>query len=453
MSNNKERLVVVGGVAGGMSAAAKARRVNPQLEITVFERGAHVSYGACGMPYYISGAISTAQNLIARTPEQFAKRNIQVNLHHEVTAIDAARRIVAVRDLQNEVELTAPYDKLLIGTGASAVTPPPFSAENLPKGVFVLRSLKHGIAIRKFIEERKPARAVIVGGGYIGLEMAEAFRVLGMDITILGPRERVMSRTYDADMANIIQEELARQGVKLIIGERVAEIIGAEYVQAVTTQKAQYSADIVLLAIGVTPNVAVARTAGVELGETGAIAVNERMETSVPGIYAAGDCAETRQLVTGTPIYLPLGHIANKQGRAAGTNIGGGSATFAGAVGTAVVKVFDLEAARTGLTETKARALGFDVAAPVIKAKAIAGYYPGATPLHVKLVVDNRDGRVLGGQIVGKQGAAKRIDVVAVAAQRHMTIAEVQTFDMSYAPPFAPVWDPILIAANVVAKE
>jgi NADPH-dependent 2,4-dienoyl-CoA reductase/sulfur reductase-like enzyme len=442
-------LVVIGGVAAGMSAAAKAKRVDRDLEVIVYDKGPFVSYGACGMPYMIAGDVADYRALIVRTPEQMAKQGVVVHLYHEVIAIDPDARTVTARDLQNERDFAHKYDRLVIATGARSIHP------SLPGArlneVFELRSLESGIALRRFVAESKPREVVLVGGGYIGVEMAETFRRLGLRVTMIVRSGQVLRATLDDDMRDLVHAELARQEVEVVQGTPLA-FEGDGQLEAVITKDRRYPCDAALLAIGAQPNVELARAAGVALGATGAIATDERMCTNLPAVYAAGDCAEALHLVTNEPAYIPLGSTANKQGRVAGENAAGGAATFGGVVGTMVLRCFDLTVATTGLTAARARAMGFTVEETTIRAKDISHYFPGAADIYVKLVADAKSNRLLGGQIVGRKGVAKRVDVLATALHNRMTVADLRRLDLSYAPPFAPVWDPILVAANVAAK-
>lgn len=444
-----ERLVVVGGVAAGMSAAAKARRTNPDLEIVVYERTRYVSYGACGIPYFIKGDIPRVEALIARTPEQFAKQGIQVFTRHEVLAIDTENHTVRVRDLSTGDEFTERWDKLVLATGGVAARPPIPGLE-LP-GIFTLRTPEDALALEAWLQEWNPRSAVVVGGGYIGLEMAEALAARGLRVTLVEMLPQVLPN-MDPDMAAHVQEELARQGVDLRLNHRVEAFEGNGRVREVLAGGERVPADVVIFSVGVKPNVTLAKEAGIALGPTGAVAVDDRMRTNVPNVYAAGDVAEAYHIVTGKPAYIPLGTTANKQGRVAGTNAAGGEARFAGVVGTAVVKVFDLEVARTGLSETQAREEGFNAASVTITASSRAHYMPGHQPIHVKLVFEKESRRLLGAQMVGREGVAKRIDVIAAALHAGWTTEELAALDLSYAPPFAPVWDPILVAANVANR-
>ncbi len=451
-AKSQKRLVVIGGVAAGMSAAARARRTDPDLEIVAFEKTGYVSYGSCGLPYYVAGIVAEADDLVARTPKEFARQGIEVRTHHEVRAIDTARKRVAVRELDETRDFAVDYSKLVIATGGNAIRPtmPGVDLE----GVFVLRNVEDGIAVRRFILEEKPRRAVIIGGGYIGVEAAEAFVQRGLETTILSRPPQVLNE-FDSDMAQLMQDELERNGVRVSVDDTAEGIVGdgKGRAQTVVSQRGRYGADLVLISAGVQAQSVLAEDAGISLGFKGAIAVDERMRTNVPDVYAAGDCAETYHALLGTPSYIPLGTTANKQGRVAGTNAAGGDAVFTGVVGTAITKAFDLGIAVTGLTEKAAKQAGIKADAMTIQHRTRAHYYPSPGPLHVKLVWRPDDGQVLGGQIAGPLQEAKRIDVLATAVHQGLTLEDLQRLDLSYAPPFAPVWDPILVAANVAAKS
>jgi NADPH-dependent 2,4-dienoyl-CoA reductase/sulfur reductase-like enzyme len=444
-------LVVVGGVAAGMSAAAKARRENPDLEVIVYERGSFISFAACGMPYWLAGEVADYRALIVRTPEQMAKQGVQVHIHHEVTAIDPTAEAVTVRNLEDGDEFSQAYDRLVIATGARAAEPPLADPRHDLEGVLGLRSLESGLAVRRFLDEYRPHRAIIVGGGYIGVEMAETLRRLGLEVTMMIRSGQVLRTSLDDDMRARVEKELAANGVEVVHDTPLA-VEGTERVTAVAAETTTYPCDMVLLGVGARPNVELAHEAGVALGSTGAISTDERMRTNLPGIYAAGDCAEALHLVTGEPVYLPLGSTANKQGRVAGTNAAGGKATFGGVVGTMIVRCFELGIASTGLTAVQAEGLGYDLEETTISARDLSHYFPGTREMVVKLLADGQNGRLLGGQIVGTPAAAKRIDTLATALHNRMTVPELQRLDLAYAPPFAPVWDPILVAANVAAK-
>jgi NADPH-dependent 2,4-dienoyl-CoA reductase/sulfur reductase-like enzyme len=444
-----ERLVVIGGVAAGMSAAARGKRKKRAMDVIVYQQDAFVSYAACGMPYLVSGEIADYRSLIVRTPQQMAEQGVQVHVRHKVTGIDTKAQRVTVQELDGAREFTQGYDNLVIATGARPVQPPLPGAHL--EGVFALRSLESGIKLLSYAKEHQPRRAVVIGGGYIGIEMAEAFRHLGLDVKMLVRSGKLMRATLDDDIRKLVEGELAQQGVDVLKDSPVA-FEGNHSLQAVVTEGSRYPCDLALVGIGARPNVELGHAAGIALGATGAIATDAHMRTNVPGVFAAGDCAEALHLVTGKPAYIPLGSTANKQGRIAGTNAAGGNATFGGVVGTMVVRAFSLAVSRTGLTSAQARASGYTPRETIIHAKDISHYFPGAEDVHVKLVTAEDTGRLLGGQIVGQLGVAKRIDVLATALHHRLTVPELQRLDLGYAPPFAPVWDPILVAANVAAR-
>ena len=443
------RVVIVGGVAAGMSAAAKARRMDASLEIVVYERSGYVSYGSCGFPYAIKGEIARVEDVVVRTPEQFAKQGITALVEHEVLAIDPGAGTVRVRDRRSGAEFSDRWDELVLTTGGVASRPPLPGAE-LP-GVFTLRTVEDALAIRGWIEERRPARGAIIGGGYIGLEMAEALAAHGIALTLVERLPQVLPN-LDPELANHVQAELTRQGVDVRLDQPVEGLAGDERVREVAAGGQRIPAEIVILAMGVRPGVELARAAGIALGPTGAVAVDDHQRTNLAHVWAAGDVAEAHHRVTGKPAWVPLGTTANKQGRVAGENLAGGDARFAGIVGTAVVKVFEMEAASSGLSEARARAEGYSVQTVSATANSRAHYMPGHQPIHVKLVYETGSRRLLGGQLVGREGVAKRVDTIAAALHQGWTVDELAELDLSYAPPFAPVWDPILVAANLARR-
>ena len=443
------KLVVIGGVAAGMSAAARAKRRNKELEIVVYEKSGYVSYGACGLPYFVAGVIPSKDKLVVRTPEQFAKQGVTVRVHHEVIDVDAEARTVTVRNLETGETFEDAWDELLITTGAVAVRPP-IPGLDLP-GIFTLRTVEDGIAVKEWIATKRPRQAVIVGGGYIGLEMAEALAANGLSVEVVEMLPQVLPN-MDADMAGLVAEELASHGVGVHLQSPVQAFDGDGQVQRVVAGDKTLTADMALFSVGVRANIPLAEKVGAAIGKTGAIAVDDHQRTTAPHIWAAGDVAEAWHRVLNAPAYIPLGTTANKQGRIAGTNIAGGDEAFGGIVGTAVVKVFDLEVARTGLSEREAARAGFDYASVTIKAPARAHYMPTHPPIHVKLVFEKGGKKLLGGQMVGAEGVSKRIDVIAAALHAGWTVYDLAQLDLSYAPPFAPVWDPILVAATIASK-
>jgi NADPH-dependent 2,4-dienoyl-CoA reductase/sulfur reductase-like enzyme len=452
--SSKRRLVVVGGVAAGLSAALRARRLEPDLDVAVFERTGYCAYSACGLPYLVAGAVADHRALVARTPADLAKEGVAVALHHEVTEVDAAAGQVRVRDLDTATERAEPYDALLLATGGRARIP--FPGMDLP-GAFFVRTVEDSLAIRAALDSERPSRAVVAGGGYIGLEMAEALRARGVATTVVEMLPRVLP-LVDAEIAADVEAELARHGVEVRTSTRVEAVEGDVRVRRVVVSGAggtgteAIDADLVVVGVGVSPDTSLAAAAGVPLGARGAVAVDGGMRTGTEGVWAAGDCAETRHRLHDGPAYVPLGTTANKQGRVAGATIAGREETFAGVVGTAALKVFDLQVARTGLSEAEAAQAGLEAVGAAIVHRSRAGYYPGAVPLRVKLVVERGGGRLLGAQLAGTDGTALRIDVVAAALHADATVDDLAAFDLAYAPPFAPVWDPLLIAAREAGR-
>jgi NADPH-dependent 2,4-dienoyl-CoA reductase/sulfur reductase-like enzyme len=429
------RLVVIGGVAAGMSAAARARRVDPSLEILVLERGQHVSWAACGLPFYVSGRVASLDELILHTPDYFRReRNIDVRTGAEVVAIQPARRQLVLRGGER-----ISYDKLVIACGARPVRDLP--GADLPH-VFTLHTLEDARRLREFIEQRRPQRAVVVGAGYIGLEVADALAERGLCVTVLEASPYILGR-QDRELTEIVTRHLGARGIQFRLGTRVSAI-QAEGVEGTP-------ADLIVLAIGVRPNVELAAEAGIELGRHGAIRVNERMETNLAGVYAAGDCAETVHVVTGAPVYIPLGTTANKMGRVAGANAAGRRERFPGVAGTLIVALRDLAVAMTGLSSTEARQAGFSPVSVRIEAPDRSRYM-GSDPTWVELVADRNTTRLLGGSVIGKRGVAGRINVLAAAITAGMTTEQFAQLDLAYTPPVAPVWDPLLVAANQLRR-
>lgn len=433
-----------------MSAASQARRRRgPQdLEIIAFERGDYTSYSACGIPYFVADVVTELDKLIARTPEAFRdKQQIDVRMRTEVMKIDLDKRAVKARSLADGSERWEGFDELMVATGGTPLRPPLDGIDSA--GIFGVQTLNDGVLVRQVVDDEKPRHAVVVGGGYIGLEMAEAFVARGMDVSLVEAGPQPMA-TLDPDMGELVADAMRGMGIKVFTGERVSafEKDAKGHLSGVVTDQRQLHADIVVLGLGTRPNVSLAEEAGLEIGLSGGVVVDQRMHTPTDGVWSAGDCAEKFHRVSRKPVAIALGTHANKEGRVAGINIGGGYATFPGVVGTAVSKVCEVEVARTGLKEAEAAAVGFDYLTATVDSTTRAGYFPGAAPIKTKLIVEKRSGRLLGAQIVGKEGAAKRIDALATALWNEMTVDHLLNMDLSYAPPFAPVWDPVLIAAR-----
>ncbi len=444
-----ERLIVIGGDAGGMTAASQARRLRSpdDLEILALERGHYTSYSACGIPYFIGDVVQPLDKLIVRDPETFkTKQSIEVRIRTEVTEIDVAARKVTARDLEHGTEYQESFDLLMVATGAVPIRPdlPGADAAN----IFGVQVLDDAVAIRRALDEQGPRKAVVVGGGYIGIEMAEAFKLRGLDVAVVEQEQHPMT-LLDRDIGELVTRGVRALEIEFHPGHAVEgfETSGGN-VTAVVTGDVTIPADIVVLGLGVAPNASLAREAGIEIGPSGAIKVDRQMRTSVDGIWSAGDCAEKFHLVSRRGVAIPLGTHANKEGRVAGINIGGGYETFPGVLGTAVTKVCGLEVARTGLNEREARDAGFSFVTSITESTTRAGYYPDTSNITTKMLAEEHSGLLLGAQIVGQEGAAKRIDVIATALWNRMTVDEMLNLDLSYAPPFAPVWDPVLIAAR-----
>lgn len=445
------RLVVIGGDAAGMSAASQARRRAPadQLEIVAFERGPRTSYAACGLPYLLAGDVARASDLVARTPDEHRSRGIDARVLHEVQGIDVSERTVTVTDLASGRTAVEPWDELLIATGAVGVRPP------LPGidagGIHEVRSIDDAVAVEAALAEGA-RRAVVVGAGYIGLEVAEALVARGLEVAVVEMAEHCMGATLDASMARRVDEAVRAAGVALHLGSPVGGFEAtAGRVRAVATADGTIPADLVVLGLGVRPRVELATAAGIPVGEVGGIVVDDRMHTPVEGVWAAGDCVESRHRVSGRAAVVALGTHANKQGRVVGTNVTGGDATFGGVLGTAITRFGELEIGRTGLTLAEAERLGIPAVASETRASTRPHYMPDASVVDLLLVVDPSGGRLLGAQVVGGPGAGKRIDVLATALWNGMTVAELADADLSYAPPFSPVFDPVALAAGRAA--
>lgn len=441
------RAIIVGGDAAGMSAASQMRRADPTLDVLVLEKGDFVSYGACGMPYYIAGEIATADELLALSAQEIAARGIDVRTGHEVREVRAGARVVEGETASGD-SFSERFDYLLLATGGRAVVPVLPGADL--QGVHTLRTLADGIALRQLLDREIVRRVVVVGAGFIGVEMAEAFAKRGLQVQLLARAERLLG-SFDRPFAQPLFDELARCGVELVPGVEIQGIEGANgQVTAVATDRGSYAADLVLLATGLEPGAELARSAGAVLGRTGAIAVNDRMKTDAAGVWAAGDCIEVKHVVTGEPVYAPLALTANRTGRIAGDNIGAESvgkfspSRFRGTAATLIAKVFDFTAAQTGLTLQEAERSGFDAVVFTRQSRTRASYYPGTQALWSRIVVDRQTRRLLGAQLLGREGVAGRIDIFTTALFNRMSVDEIYDLDLAYAPPYGPVYDPVI---------
>ena len=443
------KVVIVGGVAGGATAAARIRRLDEQAEIVVFERSGYISYANCGLPYYIGDVITERSALTLQTPESFFNRfRVTMKVRHEVMAIHPERKTVSVKNLETGDAFEESYDKLLLSPGAKP-TQPRLPGVGLDK-LFTLRTVEDTFRIKEFIQANQPKSAVLAGGGFIGLELAENLRELGMDVTIV-QRPKQLMNPFDADMAAFIHNEMRKHGVKLALGHTVEgfeERNGG--VDVLLKDEQPLHADLVVLAIGVTPDTGLAKEAGLELGIKGSILVNDRMETSVPDIYAVGDAVQVKHFVTGQDALISLAGPANKQGRIAADNICGGDSRYLGSQGSSVIKVFDMTAATTGINETNAKKAGFSVDTVILSPMSHGGYYPGGKVMTMKVVFEKETYRLLGAQIVGYEGVDKRIDVLATAIRAGLKATQLKELDLAYAPPYSSAKDPVNMAGFMI---
>lgn len=443
------RFLIIGGDAAGMSAASRAKRGNPEMDIIVFEKTRDVSYSACGMPYNLQDPQRKMDDLIVRPAKVFKeKQGIDVRLNQEVLAIDAQNHTVSIRTSEGIYQER--YDKLLIATGASPIVPKVEGIES--RGVFVLKSLEDGRKIKEYVTENNTKTATILGMGYIALEMAEAFRSLGIQVTMVKPRPKLLPWMNDR-LSEVVLEELKKHQVELLFGQDLVAVRPLQSQLELQLTSMSLISDLLLVAVGIRPNSELAEKAGLELGPSKAISVNRQMQTSDPDIYAAGDCADAYHVVTNKKVWIPLALRANRSGYAVADHILGRDVSLQGVAGTAVFKVFDLEVARTGLSLEEAKQAGFDPEEVVIESRSRAHAHPGSSTIYCQMISDKSSGRLLGCQMVGKEGCAHRINAVAVALHKAMTVEEYAQADLAYAPPFGPVWDPTLVAANQLLRK
>jgi NADPH-dependent 2,4-dienoyl-CoA reductase/sulfur reductase-like enzyme len=450
----KRRIIVIGGLAAGPSAASKAKRVNPDADVTLFEQDRYISYGICEIPYYIQGLIDDENKLIAFTPEELKKeKGVLVKIRHRVEKILPASRKVFVRDLESDIVSEYSYDKAIIATGSKTrrLGIPNENASN----VFAVKTYEDGLRIKKCLEDEHPRKAVLIGGGYIGMEMAEALASRGIETTLLHRSELPMAG-LELETRQAVADQLVEHGVRFVPNVRTESLVSeqawssdAKRVTRIPTNRGTYDCDLVILSIGVEPNCELAKEAGISLGVTGAIRVDEKQQTRADNIYAAGDCCEVKNLINSHFMYIPLATIASKAAWVAGENAAGGRAVFKGAIRAIAVKVFDLEVAQVGLSVLEAQESGFDATTEFIRSHSRVAYMPNSKDVNVKLILDKRSKRVLGANLFGGEGIALRANTLAVAIQHKLTVDEVSQLDLVYAPTYSPLWDPILVAANV----
>ena len=442
------KVVIVGGVAGGATAAARIRRLDEHAEIVVFEKSGYVSYANCGLPYYIGGEIEDKRELTLQTPESFyARFRVDMRVHHEVIAVDVKAKTVKVRNLASGEVFSESYDKLILSTGARPIKPNFEGIDN--ERIFTLRTVEDTLRIKQFTEDKRPQSAVVVGGGFIGIEVAENLRRLGMDVTLVEAAPQVMA-PFDGDMAALIHAEMVRNGIKLMLGTMVEGFTAEGGVTVRLKDREPQTADMAVLAIGVAPDTTLARDAGLELGIKGSIVVDDRMQTSAPEVYAVGDAVQIKNFVTGKEGLISLAGPANKQGRIAADNVCGRDSRYTGGQGSSVIKIFGLTAACTGINERTAKSLGLDCDMVVLSPMSHAGYYPGGSVMTMKVLFERGTCRILGAQIIGRDGVDKRIDVIATAIRAGLKATELTELDLAYAPPYSSAKDPVNMAGYMI---
>lgn len=443
------KVVIIGGVAGGATAAARIRRLDEQAEIVVFERSGFISYANCGLPYYIGGTIENKNALTLQTPESFLKRfRVKMNVHHEVTAIHPESKTVTVKDLENGKVFIENYDKLLLSPGAKPIRP---NLDGIDSNrIFTLRTVEDTLRIKKFIDEHYTESAVVVGGGFIGIEAAENLRDLGINVTLVEASNQLMA-PFDGDMASFIHAEIRKSGINLMLDTMVENFADDDFGLDIKLKNSSaLRTDMVVMAIGVSPETTLAKDAGLETGIKGSIVVNDKMETSVPDIYAVGDAVQIKNFVTDADTLISLAGPANKQGRIAADNICGGDSRYTGGQGSSVIKIFDMTAAATGINEKTAKSLGIATDKVILSPMSHAGYYPGGKMMTMKVLFEKETYRLLGAQIVGFEGVDKRIDVLATAIRAGMKAYELTELDLAYAPPYSSAKDPVNMAGYII---
>ena len=441
------KVIIIGGIAAGMSAAAKFKRLSPNDDVVVYEKGDIVSFGACGLPYYVGGFFDDSNEMIARTPEAFREAGVEIHTKHEVTNVDFSNKKVTVKNLNTNEVLEESYDKLMIASGARAIIPP-IKNVNL-ENVVTLKSMDDGNKLRELMSKEENKKIAIIGAGFIGLEAAEAAKHRGKEVTVIQLQDRVLQEVFDKDITDLLEEELRENGVNLLLSETVTELIGDGKVSKVKTNKREIEADIVILATGVKPNTDFLNCDEIKMIRNGAIVVDKYGRTSVEDVYAAGDCATINSLITDREIYVPLATGANKLGRIVGENLAGQNNSFQGSMASSCIKVMDMEAARTGLSEKEVLNLGFNYKTKFITDMNQTSYYPGRERIYVKLIYDAHTRVILGGQVAGYKDAVQRCNVLAACIYAKMTTEQLGMLDLCYAPPFSRTWDVLNVAGNV----
>ena len=441
------KVIIIGGIAAGMSAAAKFKRLSPNDDVVVYEKGDIVSFGACGLPYYVGGFFDDSNEMIARTPEAFREAGVEIHTKHEVTNVDFSNKKVTVKNLNTNEVLEESYDKLMIASGARAIIPP---IKNIDlENVVTLKSMDDGNKLRELMSKEENKKIAIIGAGFIGLEAAEAAKHRGKEVTVIQLQDRVLQEVFDKDITDLLEEELRENGVNLLLSETVTELIGDGKVSKVKTNKREIEADIVILATGVKPNTDFLNCDEIKMIRNGAIVVDKYGRTSVEDVYAAGDCATINSLITDREIYVPLATGANKLGRIVGENLTGQNNSFQGSMASSCIKVMDMEAARTGLSEKEVLNLGFNYKTKFITDMNQTSYYPGRERIYVKLIYDAHTRVILGGQVAGYKDAVQRCNVLAACIYAKMTTEQLGMLDLCYAPPFSRTWDVLNVAGNV----
>lgn len=441
------KVIIIGGVAAGMSAATKFKRLSPKDEVLVYEKGDIVSFGACGLPYYVGGFFDNSREMIARTPEEFRESGVEIYTKHEVIDVDFSSKKIKVKNLTTNEILEDSYDKLMIASGARAIIPP---IKNIDlENVVTLKSMDDGNKLRELMLKDEYKKVAIIGAGFIGLEAVEAAKHMGKEVTVIQLQDRVLQEVFDKDITDILEEELKDKGVNLLLSETVVELIGEGRVSRVKTDKREIEADIVILATGVRPNTDFLKSDYIKMLRNGAIVVDSYGKTSVEDVYAAGDCATINNLITGKESYVPLATGANKLGRIVGENLAGKNNSFQGSMASSCIKVMDMEAARTGLSEKEVKDLGFDYKTKFITDMNQTSYYPGRERIYVKLIYDAHTKVIYGGQVAGYKDAVQRCNVLAACIYAKMTTDQLGMLDLCYSPPFARTWDVLNVAGNV----